>query len=269
MNHTKSIFVYGVSIPANEISKLNDEERWAYYLLGYIANELNCLLKLLSHSLNLNSEMERHCHMPELIQSSILFRLAAGKSYEAMLQLRTKEFRKVYLEVISKHLDRADDRWNEVNKAFNQAKWLSKLRNKVIFHYPSVSDWAAITKPNNDWEDDQMFYSEGARDIFFDASEVIGQNWALMEIGNGKTVDSKEDAQQRYEKLISTTISLSNLLRSFVMDSLAVFIADHLCKGNPESKSLGSVTAVDVNSINIPTWIYSSDDLTQMNDLNR
>lgn len=252
----KKIIITGVEIPIEKIAALNDEERWAYYLLGFIANEMNSILKLLVLSLNSNGSEQRFRHMPELINSSILFRMAAGKSFEAMLQLRTREFRTVFSHVISKHLPNANNRWKEVNQAFNSATWLGRMRNGVIFHYPTLAEWKEITTPDDSWEPDEFYFSDGAADVYFDASEIVGQNWVLMVVGGGSPPKTKMEAQVRYEKLIKDTVDLVGLLKAFAMDSLAVFIADHLFGGTPSVKTMGTVRGTNIEAASIPTWVF-------------
>lgn len=256
----RAIVVKGVSIPVEKIEALTDTQRWAYYLLGFIANEMGSILRLLGHSLDAHGDQRRFRHMPELIQSSMLFRLAAGKAFEAMLQLRTGEFRSVFKEIIEQHLEDANARWSEVNTAFNNATWLGALRNGGIFHYPKLSDWKDITKPNENWENDQFYFSEGPYSIFFDASEVIGQNWTLSTISKNAPPATKEEAQKRYEQLIDTTINLATLLQKFVVDSATVIIADHFFQGNPPTQELGTVKGPAIDSIKIPVWTYKRPD---------
>lgn len=253
----KQMTVSRVKIPTHLIAALSDNERWAYYLMGYIANELNYILKLLVISLKSNESKERFRHMPEIIQSSMLFRLAMGKSHEAMLQLRTGEFRKVFNSVISKHRPSANARWKEVNAAFNSsARWLGKLRNGTIFHYPTLDEWSKIITPDSTWEDDEFYFSKDAWDVYFDASEIVGQSWMLTMIGNGIPPTSKEDAQKKFEDMINTCVRLVGLLRTFVMDCLEVFIADYLLGSNPSVEQLGHVRGTNIDSVTVPTWVF-------------
>ena len=41
----RGVEMYTLSVPLDAIKKLSDEQRFAYYLLGHIFNELICLKK--------------------------------------------------------------------------------------------------------------------------------------------------------------------------------------------------------------------------------
>lgn len=47
----RSVGMYALNVPLDFIKKLSDEQRFVYYLLGHIFNELMCLQKLVSFAL--------------------------------------------------------------------------------------------------------------------------------------------------------------------------------------------------------------------------
>ena len=224
--------------------------------MGYIINELNIIVKLLSHTLHKQQDERPFTHTVEMIQVSMLFRLAAGKCHEAMLQLRSREFRDVFVNVIAKHAPTANAQWVELNKKYKSAKWLGRLRNGVIFHYPSPAEWIPITKPDKHWEDDQFYFSEALWSNFSGGSEIIAQFWALITIANGKPPTTKEEATTLYNHLVTTTIDLVNLLIDFLNNSLSAFIDGHIYSGKTPIQKLGTVNATKASSVKIPLWLY-------------
>ncbi len=47
----RSVEMYALGVPLDAIKKLSNEQRFAYYLLGHIFNELMCLQKLVAFAL--------------------------------------------------------------------------------------------------------------------------------------------------------------------------------------------------------------------------
>lgn len=252
----KKLDMHEISISADKVLALTDNERWAYYLMGYITNELNIIVKLLAQTLNKQPDDRAFTHTADMIQSSMLFRLAAGKCHEAMLQLRSKQFRNVFTNVIAKHCPTANAEWRNLNSKFNSAAWLGKIRNGVIFHYPSPSEWCEITKPDEHWKDDKFYFSKALWSNFSEGSEIIALFWTCVTIANGNQPATKDEATKLYDHLVTTTIDILNLMINFLNMSLTVFIDDHMFSGNTPVKNLGTVNCVKASSVKIPFWLY-------------
>lgn len=47
----RTVEMYEIRIPLDAVKKLSDEDRFSYYLLGYIFNELMSLQKLIAFAL--------------------------------------------------------------------------------------------------------------------------------------------------------------------------------------------------------------------------
>ncbi|MEO8279752.1 MAG: hypothetical protein ABI564_08680 [Ideonella sp.] len=97
----RTVEMYALSVPLTAIKKLSDEQRFAYYLLGHIFNELMCLQKLVGFALPKHDDRRPARLRPELGQAMFLFRLASGKSGKQVKQFgkprnSQKRFVKMY-----------------------------------------------------------------------------------------------------------------------------------------------------------------------------
>jgi hypothetical protein len=84
-NNYHSIEVSTLTIDATSVLKLTDEERYVYYMVGHIFNELMCLQKLLVFTMPTHDDDRPLRVQPEMAQALFIFRIAAGKIWEAKL----------------------------------------------------------------------------------------------------------------------------------------------------------------------------------------
>lgn len=89
-NNYRSIEVLTLTIDASSVLKLTDEERYVYYMLGHIFNELMCLQKLLFFTMPTHDDGRPLRMQPEIAQAFFMFRIAAGKIWEAKLAFDEK-----------------------------------------------------------------------------------------------------------------------------------------------------------------------------------
>ena len=75
----RSVEMYALIVPLDAIKKLSEEQRFAYYLLGHMFNEVMCLQKLVGFALPKHDDVRPARQRPELGQAMFLFRLACGK----------------------------------------------------------------------------------------------------------------------------------------------------------------------------------------------
>src|SRR4051812_649870 len=82
--------MYQVRIPLGVIKKLSDEDRFSYYLLGHMFNELMSLQKIVGFALPKHDDQRPARVRPEHAQAMLLFRLASGKIWETVLAINSK-----------------------------------------------------------------------------------------------------------------------------------------------------------------------------------
>ena len=147
----RSIEMFQLTIPIQKkVKHLSDEDRYTYYMLGHIFNELMSLQKLVGFALPKHNDMRPSRLKPELSQALFLFRLACSKIWEATITLRKKEVSNTLRTLILPKMQDGAERWKTLNRAINEAKWLSELRNRLGFHFPTFEEWKPFTTPNDD-----------------------------------------------------------------------------------------------------------------------
>ncbi len=133
--------VHRVGLTKERLAVMPTAERTTLLLLGHACNEINVLSKLIllvrkqPHPIQLVDHVEAG-------QTFVLLRILIGKLHEAW------EFFKARLEadsgIRSKYLASLSDESSEAVKALNthfgQGSVLTKIRNKISFHYRDEDD---------------------------------------------------------------------------------------------------------------------------------
>jgi hypothetical protein len=237
-----------LSVPVTAIKKLSDEQRFAYYLLGHIFNELMCLQKLIGFALPKHDDRRPARLRPELGQAMFLFRLASGKIWEASKAIReTKELAKTLREDVLPLLPDGLKRLKELNAAVNSATWLSPLRNGMGFHFPNFERWSSHVVPDESWVDDLVFLGDKSGNTYYDAADTVAQAWMFEQYG---TVDLRNAV----DPLIGQMIDLLRIMNSFLEDALGVFVAEVILEGPAKPQHVGKVLAPEFERVFIPFW---------------
>jgi hypothetical protein len=246
---TRSVQMHTLTVPLSAIEKLSDKQRFAYYLLGHISNELICMQKLVGFALPKHNDRRPARLNPELGQAMFLFRLASGKVWEAGETIRkSKELASVLRADVLPHLPQGTQRLKEVNLAINNAKWLSPLRNGMGFHYPTFERWSKLVAPDESWMDDVVYLGTQSGNTYHDAADTIAQAWMFGQYEGG-------DPRRAVDPLIGEMISLLGLFNTFLEDALGVFVSHViLAGGGAEPKPAGKVLAPDFESVAVPFW---------------
>lgn len=244
----KSIELFSIRVPVEAVRNLTEAQRFTYYLLGHMFNELNCLQKLISFSLPNHSDHRLLRTRPEFAQALFLFRLASGKVWEATKTIReTKEIAQVLKSDILPHMPGGIERLKSLNKAVGDAAWISQLRNGMGFHFPSIDRWRDHIHPDDAWEDDIVFLSNQSGNTFYDGAETVAQNWMFSQYRGKPPVAA-------VESMIVEMIDLLRIVVSFLDDAVGAFVSVQLLKDNLTRKPEGKVIAPDFASTRIPFW---------------
>lgn len=227
---SRSVRMYEVRIPLAVIARLTEEQRFTYYLLGHMFNELMCLQKLISYAFPKHSDTRPSRWYAEVAQAIFLFRLAAAKIWEAKLALDTKEVSATLRANILPQLENGTERWKALNAAINCAKWLEPWRNGIGFHFPRFDRWRASTTPTEKWVDDHLYMGTQSGNTFFHASESVAQAWMF---GEADTPEAEKDARERVDQLLR----LMSMMTSFLEDAVSHFIYEVILERKAESNS--------------------------------
>ena len=176
--------MFCLTVPLEAIKKLSDQQRFAYYLLGHIFNELMCLQKIVCFSMPKHDDSRPARLRPELGQAMFLFRLASGKIWEASESIRkNKELATTLREDVLPRMPSGSARLKALNKAVSGAAWLSPLRNGMGFHYPTFERWSSHVVPDVSWVDDVVYLGDKSGNAYYDSAETVAQAWMFEQYG--------------------------------------------------------------------------------------
>ena len=249
---SRSVEMHEIRVPLEAVKRLSDEDRYSYYVLGHMFNELMCLQKLVGFALSKHDDRRPARLRPEYAQALFLFRMASSKIWEATLSLRSKEVAATLRKAILPRMANGTDRLKALNAAVNAARWLADMRNGIGFHFPSFAQWKPFTTPDGDWVDDVIFVGNQAGNTFYDASDSIAQHWMFRQYDS--------DVRASVDPLINEMIGLLRTVNSFLEDTLGVFVAEVLLAGNGQRKTVGKVIAPLHDRVSIPFWTAFTND---------
>ena len=249
---SRSIEIRTLRIPAEAVKQLSHENRFAYYLLGHIFNELMALQKVVAFALPKHDDHRPARFRAELAQSLFLFRLASGKIWEASNAIRSKEVAQLLLGLGLPQLEDGTARLKAVNKAVNDAAWLAPLRNGMSFHFPTYKDWQRFVTPEDGWEDDLVFLGTTSGNTFYDGSANVAHHWMLDLYGLPDPMDA-------IDPLIDEMIGLLRLMNNFLEDALGAFVSDVLLSSNAQKSDTAKVISPEFEHVSIPFWTWMPD----------
>lgn len=246
---SRTVEMWDVPIPLSAIARLSEEQRFTYYLLGHMFNELNCLQKMIGFAMPKHDDRRLARLRPELAQVFFLFRIACSKMWEGKLSLDAKEVGMTLRDFIFPQMEKGPERWKELQAAINAAPWLKAMRNGMGFHFPKFQEWRTFTTPTESWVDDHMYLCETTGNTFYDAADTITQVWML-----GQYDLKNSDPEAVVDPLVIEMIDLLRLMNSFLEDVLGVFIGEIILKGKGERALSGKVLAPDFAHASLPFW---------------
>ena len=240
--------MFCLTVPLEAIKKLSDQQRFAYYLLGHIFNELMCLQKIVCFSMPKHDDSRPARLRPELGQAMFLFRLASGKIWEASESIRkNKELATTLREDVLPRMPSGSARLKALNKAVSGAAWLSPLRNGMGFHYPTFERWSSHVVPDVSWVDDVVYLGDKSGNAYYDSAETVAQAWMFEQYG-------ATDLNDAVDPLVGEMIELLGIMNSFLEDALGTFISDVILEGSVTRQLIGKVLAPEFSNVTIPFW---------------
>jgi hypothetical protein len=239
-----------LSIPVKAVAELDDEERYTYYLLGHLFNELMALQKLLAYALPSFGQVDRELSEAEVSQVLFFFRIAAGKLWEATLALRQREVSVSLRKSFLVSMNNGAAQLKQLNKAVAKMPYLKTLRDRHSFHYPSISDWKSHIQPNSTWVDDRVYVGEASGNTFYEGSASVAQHWMFG-------LRDKDRPEESVEPMIAELIGLIGMFNGFVEEALGAFITTRLLPGVtvPPRVKLHAC-GPDFRLTHLPFWTY-------------
>jgi hypothetical protein len=244
----RAVDIYEIRIPLDAVKKLSVEDRFSYYLLGHIFNELMSLQKIVGFALPKHDDSRPARVRPEHAQAMLFFRIASGKIWEASQTIRSNKQLASTLKnlVLPKMLD-GPTRLKTMNAAINAAPWLSPLRNGMGFHFPTFKDWESHVIPDATWEDDYLFIGSQSGNTFYDAADMVAQSWMFSQYG-------LDNIREAVDPLIRQMIDLLGKMNTFIEDVLGVFISEIILDGKAQKEHVGKVLSPQHDRVFLPFW---------------
>jgi hypothetical protein len=234
-----------VTVAVERVAALSAEERYAYYLLGHLFNELMFLQKLLHFAIPKHADARPVRQLPEYGQLFFVARLAVGKMWEAKLALERSEMSKVlrtsFLPLVPEQADRLQLWCRRVSKS----RWVERLRNAHSFHYPKFAQWSSLLQPDPSWEDDHIFTGSQSGNVYYAGSDSIAQNWMFGQL-------SETDPRNAVDPMVSELIALLGGANDAVEEVLGAFIVERLSPN--QAADLGTVDTVLFEHVELPFW---------------
>lgn len=235
-------------VPVDDIRRLTDRERFTYYVMGHIFNELLCLQKLIAFALPKHDDTREAIRQPEMGQALFLFRLACSKIWEARTTInQSVEISATLRQRVLAKMKGGPERLREVNKAIGAAPWLSKMRNGIGFHFPTFADWQGLIIPDDSWAPDSIYLGEMTGNTFYAGSDTIAHVWMFGLHGT-------PDLREAVEPMIEQMINLLRLVNSFLEDAMGVLVTDVVLTDPQQPLNIGEAMAPDFAGVAIPFW---------------
>jgi hypothetical protein len=239
--------LFELRIPLERVSTLTAHQRYTYYLLGHIFNEMIALQKIIGFALPKHDDIRPARRNAEIAQVFFLFRMAASKIYEAQAAINSKEVRDTLNELVFPFSPDLRDSLRALNKAVGGATWLSRMRNGMGFHYPKFSDWKTYTTPDTNWVDDVVYFAEQSGNTFFDPSATVAMHWMFDKYRDYEAAES-------VDLLVNELIDLIKQINEFTN----VMVTEIVIKMVPNRKRqpVGTVIAPEHNKVVLPFWTH-------------
>jgi hypothetical protein len=246
------IQVYRIPVPKDRLRAMPKDERVLLLLLGYAANQLSMLQKLLNFATNRTPEAGFEQHATGS-QTQMLVRLLVGSLNEAWLLISTRflqqPFAKEYLAKIDADGLRALD---VLKRQFGGSNLLNAVRNSYAFHYPRTDEAEAAfdaaysnSDLNECWN---LYFSQHGFNSSFFLSDLI-----FIHGISGKVPGATLEVAQR--KLMREALAASSNLIEFAK---AFFAAAWLRHFGAEILAKDVVTvadAPDVDQVWLPFFV--------------
>ncbi|WP_157201675.1 hypothetical protein [Massilia sp. Root418] len=243
----RSIKISKITIPVDKISSLSAHERYTYYVLGHVFNEMMTLQKLVGFAIPKHNDSRAPRKSAEFAQLFMIFRLAASKIYEFKNIANGKEVKTSLDKLVFSKEPRLLDELRKFNKSVSGAAWLTRLRNGMGFHYPQFDEWVPYTTPDSGWVDDIVYVGEQTGNTFYDASASVALHWMFDKYRSENVRDS---VMPLVDELIDMIKQLVNFLEAVVSTIILTLVPD------AAPQPLGKMLAPEHDKVSLPYWTH-------------
>lgn len=128
------IEVLRVSVPAELLKRMTNEERTFFLLMGHAENQISIMYKVLRFSTN-NDSSNKVEQLTASNQTQVILRLLVGLIYEAWIKLVNDRFLK-RSNITVELTEKGKVAVSELQQHFGRSSLLGNIRNSFAFHYP-------------------------------------------------------------------------------------------------------------------------------------
>ena len=192
---------------------MTPDERGLFLLLGYAANQITALLKLIHTATNLTPDDPVEQRVTGA-QTQIFVRLMVGLLNEALLLVQKRFVSSKLGQEFEPKLDKpARDALNSLRKRFGTSGYMAKIRSNYAFHHPTTDDMeaafqlAATTAVGEEW-DWSVFMTATLYNSFFYVSEFVMAHGITNALG-------ETDVNVAHQKFLSELSPITDELTKF------------------------------------------------------
>ena len=207
------IDVMRLAVTKDDLLKMTVEERGLFLLLGYAANQITALLKLITIATNVTPDNPVEQRMTGA-QTQIFVRLMVGLLNEALLLVQRRFVSsKLGPEFIPKLDAAALDAPNSLRKRFGTSGQLATIRSNYAFHHPDMDGMeAAFQLAAKGADNEELDWSVFMTASLFNSSFYV----ADFVIAHGVTNALGEtDVNVAHQKFLSELSPIANELTEF------------------------------------------------------
>jgi hypothetical protein len=210
------IQVYRIPVPKECLRAMPKDERVLLLLLGYVANQLSMLQKLLTFATNRTpaDEVEQHATG---VQTQMLVRLTVGALNEAWEVVRTRFSETAFAKDYLTRLDPAGKQaFTDLKQQFGKSNLLNTIRKAYAFHHPHSDDveeafQAACNDSDLDSYWNLYFSHHGFNSLFF-LSEIVVSHGIGKKAGE---IDLEEAHRKLLGEVSRAAINLVEFAKAF------------------------------------------------------
>ena len=249
--------VYKVPIGKEHLQKLSSEERVLLLLIGYAANQIMMLQRLVWFCTNGPPHVNEVELLGSSAQSQMLLRLLVGVLSESWRVVSTRYLQSKLGREYGQLLDTFGQQALEnLKQQFGKGSLVTKIRNNYSFHFPENADVEAAfeaavnaTDSNLDWA---AYFSSYNANTLFQVSEFVFNHGVMHQIG-------VQDEIESHTLLIKELARAANDLVIFAKSFTAAVWKRHF-EGEGNAPTALTVEATSPDSILIPFLVDPSSD---------
>jgi len=233
--------IYPIRFSKAQLDSAPEKERLFYLMICQLANDLNCLSKLIIIAANPIKGHEIK-NIASTMMCWFLVKLLAGKLNEGW-ELIKSDFFPLYKKYENEFSDEEKKKLKELKKYFGKKNIIYEMRNKFSFH----ADQKMIRHgyqilPEGDYVD---FLSVYAGHCIYLTSETI------TTLAMTKMVES-EDWKEAVNKITGEIMQVTGWMGDFILDFIKIFAIKYIAQKIDVKDKITFEDSPDILSIEIP-----------------